>query len=149
MTYTFKISRRLASNHRRFFGAACIAALLTACGGNSATGPSTGDTHSPVSGWLTVELTTPHSDDGAVQLQVTGPAIDSIVADGRYQGVGQSTGGRADLIVTGSIVSGRVARFMVPDVDRAPAYSVRVVAGAQRNTWSLRNSGGYGTAIVR
>jgi hypothetical protein len=149
MTYKFKMSRRLASNHWRLFAFVGLAAILSACGGQSATGPSTGDSKAPVPGWLTVELTTPYNDDGAVQLRVTGAKIDSIVADSHYKGVGQSGYSSADLIVTGSVASGKVARFLVPDVERAAFYSVSVVAGAQRNTWALRNKSSYSATLVR
>ena len=92
MTYTFKISRRLASSYTEWLSprrraarytewltAGALALVLTACGANSGTGPSNNATPAPPTpGWLTVQLTTPYSNDGAVQLRVTGPSIDTI-----------------------------------------------------------------------
>lgn len=167
MTYTFKISRRLASSYTEWLSSrpsrrrasgytewlstAALALVLTACGANSGTGPSNSTTPPPPTpGWLTVQLTTPNSNDGAVQLRVTGPSIDTIATDARYGGVGQASSGAADLIVTGSIVGGTVARFRVADVNRSSSYSVRVVAAAQRSTWALRgNLADYRAVIVR
>jgi hypothetical protein len=163
MTYTFKLSRRLAANYtewlsrRRTSGytewlsTAAMAFLLTACGANTGTGPSNNAAPpTPTPGWLTVQLTTPNTNDGAVQLRVTGPSIDSIATDDRYRGVGQANASSADVIITGSIAGGTVARFRVPDVNRAASYDARVIAAAQRSTWALRPSlSDYRAVIVR
>lgn len=146
MTYRFKLSRRLASNHRRWLVAAPLLVLLAACGGSSPTG-SGGNDATP--GWLSVELTTPHSDDGAVQLRITGPGVDSVVAGTAYNGYGVTSGNFADLVLTGAIGTGRVARFRVADVSRASQYVATVTAAAQRGSYALRSTAGYRTAIVR
>lgn len=152
MTYTFKLSRRLAANDPSWRGwFASLLLLTTACGAGSSTGPSDG-TQPPVTavpGWLTVQLTDPHHDDGALQLRVSGPAIDSIVADARYDGYGAAANGVADLVVAGSIVTGNVARFRVADVNQATAYTVSIVAAVQNDTYALRSTSGYRAVIVR
>ncbi|HRP07505.1 MAG TPA: hypothetical protein PLL69_03365 [Gemmatimonadales bacterium] len=151
MTYTFKLSRRMASNDwRRCIALPMLASLLVACGATS-TGPTTGDDTTPpvTPGWLTIQFTTPNSDDGAVQLRVTGPALDSVVADSRYDGFGTASATVGDLVATGSIVTGNLARFRVPDVNRTSEYSVSVVAVAQKSTYALRSMSGYQAVIVR
>lgn len=145
MTYRFKLSRRLASNHRRLAAAAVLALVLTACGGSTPTGPET-TTGTP--GWLSVELTTPNADDGAVQLRVTGPGVDSVVATAAYNGYAAATSGAANLVLVGSVQSGVVARFRVPDVSRSSQYTASVTAAAQRGSYALRELSGYRTAIV-
>jgi hypothetical protein len=146
MTYRFKLSRRLASNHRRGLTFAPLLMLLAACGGSSPTGSSGGDA---TPGWLSVELTTPNGDDGAVQLRITGPGVDSVVASSPYNGFGVASGSTADLVLTGAIQTGRVARFQVSDVSRASQYAVSVTAVAQRGSYALRATSGYQTAVVR
>lgn len=147
MTYRFKLSRRLASNHRRLLAALPLLAFLAACGGSSPTGSSGGNDATP--GWLSVELTTPHDDDGAVQLRITGPGVDSVVASTPYNGYGITSGSSADLVLTGAIRTGRVARFRVADVSRSSQYVATVTAAAQGGSYALRGTSGYRTAIVR
>lgn len=148
MTYTFKLSRRLASNDWRRAALAPLAFLVIACGGGSSTGPSGGN-EPALAGWLTVQLTTPYTDDGAVQLRITGPAMDSVRAEAAYDGFGTTSNGVADLVMAGAISTGNVARFKVADVNRASAYSVTVVAAAQAGSYALRSTSGYRAVIVR
>lgn len=156
MTYTFKLSRRMAANGRRSsIFAPLFLLLLAACGANSATGPSTEpDTNNPpppaaTPGWLTVQLTDPNSDDGAVQLRVTGPAVEEIVQDTRFDGFGAVTNGVGDLVLTGRIGSGNIARIKVADVNQASRYQVSLVAVVQDGTYELRPTSGYRAVIVR
>ena len=151
MTYTFKLSRRLASNDwRRYIALPMFASLLVACGASS-TGPTNDDGAIPsvTPGWLTIQFTTPNSEDGAVQLRVTGPVIDSVVVDSRYDSFGATSATVGDLVATGNIVTGNLARFRVPDVNRTAEYSVSVVAVAQKSTYALRGAAGYQAVIVR
>jgi hypothetical protein len=142
MTCTFKLSRRLAADLRFVV---ILAAGLVACGG-SPTGANDGGTAAP--GWLSVELTTPNSDDGAVQLRISGPAIDSVKAAVPYNGFGQASGSSADMVLTGTIHTGTVAHFRVADVSRAAQYAVTVTAAAQRGSYALRPTSGYRTSVV-
>jgi hypothetical protein len=148
MTYTFKLSRRLASNDWRTAALAPLLFLLAACGAGSSTGASGGN-EPAVSGWLTVQLTSPNTDDGAVQLRITGPAVDSVVADTRYDGFGVASNGVADLVMAGNIATGNVARFRVADVNKATSYQATVVAAAQSGSFALRSTSGYRAVVVR
>lgn len=151
MTYTFKLSRRLAVAHRsvRVVPALSLLVLLAACGASSPAGPDTSE-QPATPGWLTVQLTTPFADDGALQLRVTGPSIDSIAPETAYDGFGTVASGVGDVVITGTMANGNVARFRVTDVNRASQYSVVVVAAAQQTTYALRpNNAVYGAVIVR
>lgn len=151
MTYTFKLSRRLAVAHRsgRLVPVLSLLLLLAACGASSPAGPDTGE-QPATPGWLTVQLTTPYADDGALQMRVTGPSIDSIAPEASYDGFGTVSSGIGDVVITGALANGNVARFRVSDVTRASQYTVSVVAAAQQTTYALRtNNAVYGTVIVR
>ena len=155
MTYKFKLSRRLVASHPRGSGITVLLVALvglTACGSSSPTGSSDSSTDVPpvaTPGWLTVQLDSPYSDDGAVQLRVTGPAIDSIAPTAAFDGFGSVANGVADVVITGNVTSGNVARFRVADVARASQYQVSVTAAAQLSTWELRTlQGQYDLAVV-
>lgn len=150
MTYTFKLARRMANNHAGRYLAAATALVLMACGGDSPTGPTT-PTPQPVAavaGVLTLELTTPNTNDGAVQFAVSGPAIDSIRAVG-YDGLTTLLPGQAQAIVTGAIGEGTVARVYVHDIAKATDYRAWVVAAAARGTYQLQDVGNYRALLVR
>ena len=138
MTYTFKLARRLASNH--LVALVAVAALTTACGGGSSpTGPD--QTPPPVtatSGWLTVQLTTPNTNDGAVQFTVSGPGVDSVRVLPPYAGFGRvPSSGLGHVVATGSIASGAVARVWVRDVARASQVTASFSSAAARGTYIL------------
>lgn len=151
MTYTFKLARRMANNHpgRRIVAALAVV-VLAACGGASPTGPSA-PTPTPVvatAGVLTMELTTPNANDGAVQFAVSGPAIDSIRPIG-YDGATAALAGQAQTILTGSLTSGAVARIYVRDIAKANEYRAWVVAAAARGSYQLQDVGSYRAVLVR
>ena len=150
MTYKFKLARRLASNHLPLV--ALCAALSSACaGGGSPTDPD--QSAPPVAksaGWLTVQLTTPSSNDGAVQLSVSGPGVDSIRVLTPYNGFATvPTSGIGHLVATGTIVSGAVARVWVRDVAKVSQVTASVSAAAARGTYALNSLTGYRATVVR
>ena len=127
-----------------------FALVTTACaGGSSVTLPTTpAPPNTPTPGWLTIQLDTPRSDDGAVQFLVSGPAIDSARVVG-YDGYSSVVPGEADLLVTGSIAGGTVAQIRIPDLARASEYRASVVAAAARSTYALQDLTGYRALLVR
>lgn len=150
MTYTFKLARRMAKNHPGYRSLVPLAMfLLAACGSNTPTGASpTPPPSTAVAGFLTLELTTPHSNDGAIQFAVSGPSVDSIRTVG-FDGMTTLLNGQAQTIVTGSIGSGVLARVYVADVNRASEYRAWVVAAAARTTYQLQNVSSYRAVLVR
>lgn len=133
-------------NLARHLGYAAIAAGLVACSSTDLPG----DPVIPPAGaaWLSVQLATPRTDDGAVQLHITGPAIDSAAVAG-YEGFATVTNGAADLIVTGPITSGTIARIRVADASRIAEYRGTVVAAATRATYVTRDVSTYRVTLTR
>lgn len=154
MTYTYKLSRRLASSHDPFRWLRPLVLLLL---GLLATSCSKGDLLSPppdgeraTPGWITLNLITPTDDDGAVLLRVTGPAMDSLRLSGG-QGFTYRHGDTARFLLTGRIASGPVARIWVADTRQAPShYLAAVEEAAARGTYQLRAlTPGYGAGVTR
>jgi hypothetical protein len=154
VTYTFKLSRRLAGIHEtvrtlRPLVLFLLALLATACGTGELTNPKSPDTSRATPGWLSLMFTTPRADDGAVQLTVVGPALDSLQLTGA-QGFASMAGGTARLLLTGTIRSGAIARFWVPDTRNAAIYIATVNEAAARGTYQLQDMAqGYGARVTR
>jgi len=121
------------------FAAAAVALLVTAC------------KEGPTAGQLAVNLTTPNSDDGAIQFtaEATAPAtITSVgsscagcklfvvkVNDNQYKG-----------ILTGSISAGTLFRLGASDTKGV--YKVNINAVASRSYASRNNLTGYSATLV-
>lgn len=147
MTYKFKLSRRMSSNHRSVLAAAAL--LLAACGSQSPTGstPVT-PVAPPTGGWLTIQLATPRTDDGAVQLSVSGPGVDSAKIVG-YAGFSVVANSNADMVITGALASGTVARVFLRDLSRTGDVRATVSAAAARGSYTLQDLSGYRAVVVR
>ena len=154
MTYTYKLSRRLASGHEtiRIIRPLVLLALFllaTACGTGELTTPHTPDTDRATPGWVSLSLTTPRGDDGVVQISVVGPAMDSLQLSGTG-GFASLSGGVARFLITGRIASGVVARMWVPDTRKAAMYAATVNQAAARTTYQLQElSQGYAATVTR
>ena len=148
MTYTFKLSRRIASNHRT--GLVVVSLLLAACGaqGPTSSTPVTPPPAAVTAGWLTVQLTTPRADDGAVQVTVSGPGVDSAKVLG-YDGYAVVANTDANLIVTGAVSNGTIARIFVRDLAQTNNVHATVVAAAARGSYLLQDLSGYRVVLVR
>jgi hypothetical protein len=87
----------------------------------------------PRPGTLLVDLTTPHSDDAALLLHLTGPSIApaSIAAAGtELVFVRSAASGGVNVAVFGTFGAGPLLRVQVPDVNRAREYEVSVIEAA-------------------
>jgi hypothetical protein len=146
MTYTFKLSRRMSSNHRSLMAVAAL--LLAACGGQSPTSSTPVTPVAPTAGWLTIQIATPRSDDGAVQLSVSGPGVDSAKIVG-YSGFSVVANATADMVVTGAIANGTVARVYLRDLSRTNDVRATVSAAAARGSYELQDLSGYRAIVVR
>ena len=150
MTYTFKLARRMATNHVARLAPLALVATLMACGSASPADPTPTPTPpTPAAGWLTIQLDTPHANDGAVQFAVSGPDVEEVAIEAPFDGVATIRGGTAYVVVTGSLVDGAVARVRVRDVGRATQYTATVQAAAARTTYALQQMGAYRAAVVR
>jgi hypothetical protein len=130
------------------FGLALFLALAaTACtGGDGGGTPPT----QPEPGVLTVNLTTPNPDDRALVVEVTGPSISAVTAANAAYVVHSRAPGASSVRVAvfGSLGSGALLRFQVPDVNQASAYSATVVEVADAAN-ALRATAGYTAAVAR
>ena len=125
---------------------AMIAVLLldVACS-NDATG---GDT---LAGTLTVRLTTPHADDGAMTFQVSGPPIDSALAiNGSVRLFTRREDGSTVVgVVVGALADGAVITLHVPDVGAAARYTATVLEVADRQDALRAALTGYALTVTR
>jgi hypothetical protein len=120
---------------------------LAACSSDGLTSTTT-PPPAPTGGWLTLQLSSPHTDDGAVQFSVSGAGIDSVKLVG-YDGFATIDNGTANLLVTGQVGNGDVARVFVPDLSLTSRYRASVAAAAARGTYALQSLGGYRVVLVR
>jgi hypothetical protein len=160
VTFTFKLARRLASIHESRVAAALALAMTLTLGGcadglltepaprNPVTPPPTAP--APVPGWLTLQFTTPFANDGAVQITITGGAVDEIRLQPQFDGFAGVADGGARVLATGDLKSGAVARIRVPDVNKAAGYQALIGQVAERGTYALRASTlGYRAEVVK
>jgi hypothetical protein len=122
---------------RRLY-APCLLVLTVGCSDGR---PAGGVTEPPVPGVLLVTLTTPHADDRAILLEVTGPTITD-PQGAAPTGVAVHTrmnNGALRAAAFGAIGGGTLLRFTVTDVNAASRNTARVIeASGPANT--LRES---------
>lgn len=136
-----------------------VAALASSCGGGGDAGvASTQPTTTPTlptaptatPGTLTVRLITPNTDDGAILLDITGPAP---VAELTALSPGASLHARANGSTTrvalfGALSSGALVRFSVPDVNAATQYGAQVTEVSDRSSALRATVSGYQLTIA-
>ncbi len=112
---------------------------------NDATG---GD---PLGGTLTLRLTTPHADDGAMRFVVSGPAIDTAEAiNASLRLFTRSEGGSTVVgAVVGTLANGAVITLHVPDVGAAARYTATVLEVADRQDALRTSLAGYALTVDR
>ena len=156
MTYTHKLSRRLAAIHDTVPALRPLVILLlillaTACGSGELINPgnpNSPEPGQPAPGWLSVVLVTPHTDDGVVQIVVSGPSIDSARTMSGH-GVATVTAGSARILAVGSVASGAIAKVWVRDIRNASQYLGTVEQAAARGSYQLRTGQGYTVMVAR
>ncbi len=79
-------------------------------------------------GTLTLRLTTPHADDGAMTFEVSGAPIDSATA--------------------GNLANGAVVTLHVPDVGAAASYTANVLEVADRQDALRPSLAGYALTVA-
>lgn len=118
-------------------------AALAGCSGSGSGGTG------PTAGTLYVTYSTPHTDDGALLVKVTGPAVTSVTIDTALKGYSRisTNGDTAMIVVAGTVHSGIVARLSVPDTKAFASYSASVLQVAQTSTYAQRALSGYSAAV--
>ena len=126
-------------------------ALAAAFLGAACAGDTTGNGMPAGSGTLIVRLTTTHDDDGAVLFELSGPAIDSVVALNASLQVFTRRANDSTIVgaVVGVVANGAVVTLRVPDVGAAAQYAARVVEVADRQNVLRASLTGYGLTVVR
>jgi len=130
-------------------GARWIFAIVAALSlGAACSGDSTGGDARP--GVLTVRLTTPSGDDGAMTFEVSGPAIDSvIVVDASQRLFTRRQGGSTvSGVVVGALTDGIVLTLQVPDVGAAAGYRARILEVADRQNALRASLAGYALTVA-
>ena len=93
-----------------------------------------------LAGTLTVRLTTPNADDGAMTFRVSGGPIDSALAVNQSLRLFTRADGATVVgVVVGALAEGAVITLHVPDVGEAARYSATVLEVADRQD-ALRGS---------
>jgi hypothetical protein len=130
-------------------GARWILAMVAvlAVGAACSDEPTTGSARA---GTVSLRLTTPHADDGALTFEVSGPSIDgataanaSLVLFTRRTGDGALVG-----VVAGAVANGVVVVLQVPDVGAAAEYTARVLEVADRHDVLRGSLEGYTLTAV-
>jgi hypothetical protein len=103
----------------------------------------------PRIGRLTVRLTTPNTDDGAMTFEVTGAPIDSVVvANPSLVLFTRRNGATIVGAVAGALAGGAVVTLYVPDGGAAAGYSARVLEVADRQDLLRGSLAGYALTVT-
>lgn len=112
--------------------------------------PGSGGTD-PTAGTLTVSLTTPHTDDGAIRFTVTGPFVTTprAASPGHLVFTRQRSPQELDVVVVGDLQSEAILILPVRDTRTAPDYQVTITEVATRTNALRTDLTGYGTLVLR
>ena len=132
------------NSSRWIFAIIALPLLGAACSNDVAGG-------GPQAGSLTLRLTTPHADDGALTFQVSGPAIDGAAAANASLRLFTRREGSATVVgaVVGTLANGAVITLHVPDVGAAARYSATVLEVADRQDALRTALTGYALTVTR
>lgn len=107
----------------------------------------------PVQGTVTIHLSSPHADDGALLFTVTAPegqTIDTVTAacSGCRAFMGRSGDLRVSVAVVGALPAGAVAQMVVSDTRQPSRYQTGLLEVAARSH-ALRSLDGYALTVER
>lgn len=122
--------------------------ILSSCGSDS---KGTTDPPLPDPGELTVQLTTPNTDDGAIMLSISGlqDTTDIEASTDSYVIYSRQNGSTATVAVFGEIASGSLVHFAVPDLAAASTYHVTLRDAADRSGVLRSVKSGYAISLGR
>jgi hypothetical protein len=112
---------------------------LLAGASSACSGPASG----PVATTLGVGLESPYRDDGAVLFTVTGGRVDSVETPGYTLYTSRPDANTLQVIVTGNVSSGAIARLHLPDERLVSRYAATVNQAAARGSYTQRDPAGY------
>ncbi|MFL5448001.1 MAG: hypothetical protein ACJ8A6_10410 [Gemmatimonadales bacterium] len=102
-----------------------------------------GQPSAPVAAALQVSLSTPFNDEGALLFTVTGGRVDSVDAPGYTLYTSRPDPATLQVILTGNLSSGIVARIHIPDERVGSQYSATVSQAAARETYIEHDPASY------
>ena len=102
-------------------------------------------------GTLTVWLTTPHPDDGAIRFTVTGPFVTTprAASSGHLVFTMQRSPQELDVVVVGDLESEAILILPVRDTEAAASYQVVITEVATRTSALRTDLNGYDTEVLR
>ena len=105
----------------------------------------------PTAGTLTVSLTTPNADDGAIRFTLTGPFVTTPRAASADHLVftRQRSPQELDVMVLGDLGSEAILILPVRDTHNAPDYQVTITQVATRTNALRTDLTGYSTRVLR
>lgn len=119
-------------------------ALLTAACSDAMTSAGTG------AGTLVMRLTTPHTDDGALLFELSGPSIDNVIAnDESLRLFTRRDGGSIVGAIVGTLSTGAIVTMRVPDVSAAASYTATIREVADRQDALRASLAGYALTVTR
>jgi hypothetical protein len=125
----------------RYSALLLAALLLTTCG------DSTGS-DGPRDGWLSLQLTTPNTDDGGLLITVSGAPIDSVRTTHPHLLTRRQSESSMRVVISGNISSGVIGQILVPDARQSARYTVTIQEVAARSTYLQRGLTGYSISVI-
>lgn len=117
------------------------------CGKNTPVGPPSPPPAG--AGTLTVRLTTPNTDDGAILLELRGPNIQTLAtANSGWQLYSDATGTTVRGVVAGNLTAGGVLTFHVANVGAVGSYTATIVDVADRQNKLRTDLTGYSLTVA-
>lgn len=118
----------------------CIVALVLAAGCSNSTGPT--------AGILNVSLSSPHPDDGAVLLSISGGRVDSVESIGYPIYSARPAPETLKLIITGTLGGGPIARIHISDLRQASRYHASLEQVAARVTYAQHDPAEHAITLL-
>ncbi len=105
----------------------------------------------PTTGTLTVSLTTPNADDGAIRFTLTGPFVTTprAASAGHLVFTRQRSPQELDVMVMGDLGSEAILILPVRSTETAPDYQVTITQVATRTNALRTDLTGYSTRVLR
>jgi hypothetical protein len=100
-----------------------------------------------VSTTLAVTLSSPFTDDGGLLFTISGGPVDSVETPGYALYSSRTDANTLELIVSGQLISGTIARVHIPNDRLVPQYSVKVLQAAARSSYAQRDPAAYGLTL--
>jgi len=97
---------------------------------------------------LAVTLSSPFPDDGALLFTITGGRVDSVESSGYTVYSSRPDANTLEVIVTGQLSAGTIARVHIANERLIPAYSARVIQAAARGSYIQRDPAAYGLTLA-